>query len=227
MTSLSLRAQVQLERSVIGSTGGSSSAAFGSISHTTGEVATETDSSSLLSLTQGFHQPLIIDQLGFSVISKNESCNGASDGYAEPFEVSWSTGDTTLRLDSVPMGTYTVIVNGVTEDCQLSKKVQVGIDDPNPCKLETFNAFSPDGDKVNDKWVIENISEFQSSSVTIYNRWGDELNSFKDYDNKNVVWNGRNNSGNLLPSGIYFYVIKVTGDNGAQKEQSGWVQITR
>ncbi|MFB6305749.1 MAG: gliding motility-associated C-terminal domain-containing protein, partial [Flavobacteriales bacterium] len=42
----------------------------------------------------------------------------------------------------------------------------------------------------NDKWVIRDIDKYPENSVKIYNSWGDLINSFKNYDNKNAVWKG-------------------------------------
>lgn len=54
---LTLFAQVQLERSVIGSTGGDAESGDLHVSHTVGEAVVTTESSSTIILTQGFHQP--------------------------------------------------------------------------------------------------------------------------------------------------------------------------
>lgn len=85
-------------------------------------------------------------------------------------------------------------------------------------------AFSPNGDGVNDFFFIENLSANGNNVVTIYNRWGDAVNNFSNYDNENVAWRGTNFIGNSLPVGTYFYVVNF--DNGAEPF-SGWAQILR
>lgn len=66
-----------------------------------------------------------------------------------------------------------------------------------------FNAFSPDGDGRNDTWQIKNIEMFPNNTLTIFNRWGDEVYRAKGYSNSDA-WNGGN-----LQSGTYFYVLQV------------------
>jgi gliding motility-associated-like protein len=45
--------------------------------------------------------------------------------------------------------------------------------------------------------------------VSIFNRWGDEVFSISDYDNKTRVFAGLGTSGSKLPSGTYFYKITL------------------
>lgn len=87
---------------------------------------------------------------------------------------------------------------------------------------EINNAFSPNGDGVNDTWVINILDGTTPNNVKILNRYGDVLVSFENYDNVNVVWDGTNKSGNALPSGVYFYEIQVEGE-----VVTGWVNISK
>jgi gliding motility-associated-like protein len=88
--------------------------------------------------------------------------------------------------------------------------------------LDPPNAFSPDGDGTNDSWIIQGI-EFTDNKVTIFNRWGDNIGEFENYDNSSVVWSGTNKSGELLPTGTYFYVIEIDG----VITKRDWIQIVR
>ncbi|MFM1930899.1 MAG: hypothetical protein RL226_202, partial [Bacteroidota bacterium] len=65
----------------------------------------------------------------------------------------------------------------------------------------------PNGDGANDEWVIGGLEFFPSSSVQIFNRWGQLLFESKGYPNR---WDGTYN-GNILPIADYYYVI--TYDN--------------
>jgi hypothetical protein len=67
-----------------------------------------------------------------------------------------------------------------------------------------YNAVSPDGK--NPILYIGSI-EGQPSNVSIYNRWGDEVFSVSDYDNKTRLFAGLTSDGSKLPSGTYFYKI--------------------
>lgn len=72
--------------------------------------------------------------------------------------------------------------------------------------------FSPNGDGINDLFVIEN-TDGQKVSLEIYSRWMTMVYKNDDYKND---WNGTSNSGirlgnnaSGLPDGTYFYVVKL------------------
>jgi CHU_C Type IX secretion signal domain/Ig-like domain CHU_C associated/Laminin B (Domain IV)/FG-GAP-like repeat/IPT/TIG domain len=71
-----------------------------------------------------------------------------------------------------------------------------------------FNAVSPDGkNPILHLQFIDTLSP--KNQVSIYNRWGDEVFSISDYDNKTRVFAGLANSGSKLPAGTYFYKINL------------------
>ena len=81
--------------------------------------------------------------------------------------------------------------------------------DPKSCSVVIPNAFTPDGDGINEVWVIEGIEKYPDNQLTIYNRWGNLVFSAEGYLN---TWGGTSNSnlnvgGEQLPTGTYYYVI--------------------
>lgn len=144
--------------------------------------------------------------------------------------ISWSPGillsDSTIQNPiATPNVNTTYVVTVTSGPCSSSDSVNVIIDGSNPdCGIvPSYNAFSPDNDGVNDTWIIDAIIAHPDNIVTIYNRWGDKLVSFDDYDNVNVVWDGKY-KGEILPSGTYFYVVEYLD---IQMQVSGWLQLTR
>lgn len=103
--------------------------------------------------------------------------------------------------------------------CNNSDTVVVGVIDD--YKISPNNIVTPNGDGVNDTWVISNIKNYGSSTVLIYDRWGNEIYNKVAYDNS---WNGTNANGDLLPDGTYYYVITFSGSDIAYK---GAVSILR
>jgi CHU_C Type IX secretion signal domain/Beta-propeller repeat len=77
-------------------------------------------------------------------------------------------------------------------------------DTPPSNEIIVYNAVSPEG-----KNPILHIGSIEGlpSKVSIYNRWGDEVFSISDYDNKTRAFAGLTNGGNKLTSGTYFYKI--------------------
>ena len=86
-----------------------------------------------------------------------------------------------------------------------------------------FNAFSPNGDNINDNFSFENYGISDLNAI-FYNRWGDkiyEMNSPSD------TWNGVSMNGLEVPEGVYFYVLNATGEDGTPYNEKGSVTIYR
>jgi large repetitive protein len=89
------------------------------------------------------------------------------------------------------------------------------------------NGFSPDGDNVNDTFIIENINQYPNNNVTIFNRWGNIVFEKEGYTNAEA-WDGTTESGGVtigskVPEGTYFYVIDL-GDE-VTPATSGFVVV--
>ncbi len=74
-------------------------------------------------------------------------------------------------------------------------------------KIRIPSGFTPNGDGMNDEWVIDLIELFPNCEVYIYNRWGEKLYYSKGYP-ASERWNGKYN-GKDLPSGTYYYIINL------------------
>jgi hypothetical protein len=87
--------------------------------------------------------------------------------------------------------------------------------------VKVYNAVSPDGQ--NPILRLEFIDTLSpKNQVSIYNRWGDEVFSISDYDNKTRAFAGLSNGGSKLPAGTYFYKI-VLADAG--KTMTGFLAL--
>jgi gliding motility-associated-like protein len=75
-------------------------------------------------------------------------------------------------------------------------------------KLIVPNAFSPNGDGVNDLWNITAIDAFDTPRVKVMNRYGELVFESSNYAK---AWDGKYKS-NDLPAGVYYYVIKLRSD---------------
>ena len=101
------------------------------------------------------------------------------------------------------------------------------------CGVEIGNTIlTPDGDGINDSFRIENIELFTDTSVEIINRWGAPVFKTENYDNNSNAFEGIANTGtslnkgNVLPAGVYFYVIKYM-DEGRSRNASGYLYINQ
>lgn len=73
------------------------------------------------------------------------------------------------------------------------------------------NAITPNGDGLNDAFIIQDIVNdpdlYSNVRVTIFNRWGDLVYLQQPYAND---WKGTNQNGELLPEGVYYYVVVLS-----------------
>ena len=74
-----------------------------------------------------------------------------------------------------------------------------------PSEIKIINAFTPNGDGVNDTWNIPLLSYYPNCSVEIFNRYGTAVLLSNGYSKP---WDGLYN-GKQLPVGVYFYIIDL------------------
>lgn len=96
-------------------------------------------------------------------------------------------------------------------------------------KIVPYNVFTPNGDGVNDQFIIEVKGE-EEYEIKIYNRWGELV--FESTDAQ-THWDGTvmNEGKKLCPEGTYFYVInyklKSREENDGLEPISGTVTLIR
>jgi gliding motility-associated-like protein len=83
------------------------------------------------------------------------------------------------------------------------------------------NAFSPNGDGINDTWNVKALHVYDQSETFIYNRYGQLVYHSKGYL---TPWDGKRN-GSPLPVGMYYYVIDLKVNN--EPKLTGSVLIIR
>ncbi len=111
---------------------------------------------------------------------------------------------------------YTVTVTG-NGGCQAAANIDVHVEK----LISVPNAFSPNGDGINDKWMIGNIEGYPNCIVKIFSRSGQLVFSSVGY---NKPWDGTLN-GKPLPIGTYYYIIDTKQKLFPGK--SGYVVILR
>jgi gliding motility-associated-like protein len=87
-------------------------------------------------------------------------------------------------------------------------------------KLKVPNAFSPNGDGINDTWVITGLNTYPEAILRVYSRNG--MLMFQSRAN-GIAWDGTY-QGKPLPIATYYYVIDL---NAGIAPVSGWVVIFR
>ena len=93
------------------------------------------------------------------------------------------------------------------------------------------DAFSPNGDGINDKFVIKGLEKYKTVEMQIFNRWGNVIFHSANYgegNGKAEFWDGTVTSGmsvgaGPVSSGTYYYVLKMNG----KENRSGAVYLDR
>lgn len=103
---------------------------------------------------------------------------------------------------------YVLLAEDPVSHCSGTDDVTVNV----VSKLFIPNAFTPNGDGKNERWVIPGIALYPEATVTIYNRYGQKIVESKNYSNQ--PWDG-NYQGKKQPMGSYVYLI-ILHDNKNQ-----------
>ncbi len=208
---------------------------------------TNDTTTSLANLSSGSYDITVSDNLGcmrtaeipvaaegLRVIStvKPVTCPGIPNGAITlevtggrmPYSFLWSNAATTPALVSISDGNYSVTVSDPdgcsgTDNMVVTVDTTAGID----CdELTIYDVFSPNGDGVNDLWVIDGLHNYPANEVQIFNRWGGLVYEARPYDN---TWDGRSKKGEHLPVATYYYIFKLNDAEGTIK--SGHVNLVR
>lgn len=102
------------------------------------------------------------------------------------------------------------------------------LDQIEPLCGTVHNQFSPNGDGINEYFIIDCITSYPDNRLIIYNRWGNVVYEKKGYNNTfNGVSNGRATlyKEDRLPVGTYYYTVEF--NDGVQSLKSGWLYINR
>ena len=120
------------------------------------------------------------------------------------------SSDTAARPITKPADdiTYKLVLTG-TPGCSVSDTIFVQV-----LKApEVPNAFSPNGDGINDTWRIKYLESYPGAEIDVFNRYGQKVFHSIGYD---TDWDGKIN-GKPLPIGTYYYIINPK--NGRQTYQ--------
>ncbi|TDG35259.1 PKD domain-containing protein [Pedobacter changchengzhani] len=146
--------------------------------------------------------------------------------YADFYE--WDFGDGTTSLSANPLhtynqsGTYKITLKATSKNGCWNSVTKGDLVILKNASIFTPNAFSPNGDGINDEFVV-GITNLVKYRLQIYNRLGNQV-FFTDniFDN----WNGRFKNEDL-PVGVYYYVIFGTDIFKKDVKYSGYITLIR
>jgi len=166
---------------------------------------------------------------GYEVISGAASIVGAGNQATITTTGAIGVGSTlVIRITADVAATATgTITNGITvwaPDKNPDTEDPDDTDDTNPIPVDATlvipNLFTPNGDGLNDLFVIKNLLQYQGRELMVINRWGNQVYKSNNYNND---WDGGS-----LAEGTYYYILRVrNGANGEWQTHKGAVAIIR
>jgi gliding motility-associated-like protein len=147
-----------------------------------------------------------VSEFGAFNISEADGTDGSISvtvtGGISPYEYLWTpaVGDVTdSEVTGLIAGTYSITVideNGCQVDTTFT------LTEPESLGLPT--GLSPNGDGMNDYYVIPGVLKCENSTFKVFNRWGNVVYEVDDYNNQ---WYGQSDDGGILADGTYFVLF--------------------
>ncbi|MEO8404862.1 MAG: gliding motility-associated C-terminal domain-containing protein [Chitinophagaceae bacterium] len=148
----------------------------------------------------------------------NATATGGTYTWTPPAGLS-ATNTLSPKASPAQTTTYTLQVT-TPQGCTATDDILITVV---PYCIKPMTAFTPNGDGINDYWLITNGNCLTSAKAQIFNRYGAIVFESKDYKND---WQGTY-KGKPLPDGTYYFVISFVLINGKTEYLKGNVTILR
>lgn len=130
------------------------------------------------------------------------------DGSPGVFHEAQQSGPVPVRLFG-PCDTLDHIINLTVEDCR--------------CKVFVPNAFTPDGDELNDIHRLQTSCTLQDFKFTVFNRWGEVVFQTTDI---NQSWRGTFQN-QKVKGEVYVYKLAYKAENNDWQYDQGTITVLR
>lgn len=142
------------------------------------------------------------------------------------YEIQWTNSDdlscdrcTSPEVTALYNKTYNYVIT-MEDDCTSNGHVTIVVDRPEPYYAP--NAFSPDGDGINDVFEIYTRADVEpTSDLKIFDRWGNLIHQSTD---NGQGWGGRS-QGKKVTAGTFVYVQEFVDAEGIQYIAKGSVSL--
>jgi gliding motility-associated-like protein len=115
--------------------------------------------------------------------------------------------------------TYTLIVT-YNQGCVDTASININVNGKTPVYIP--NAFTPNGDGVNDVWMVFGTG-IKDIKVLVFDRWGEKV--FESND-QSIGWDG-SYRGQLETPGVYPYVVQIVYLSGESESRQGSLTLIR
>ena len=130
----------------------------------------------------------------------------------------WQDGSTAKSFSAKDTGTYNLQVSNICGTTSEKIVFRAGL-----CDVVFPNAFTPNGDGLNDIFRVKYTFTVKAYHLTIFNRYGQKV--FESIDMSNG-WDGNFNGIPQSPD-IYVWVAQITGLNGVEKTDKGIITLLK
>ena len=136
----------------------------------------------------------------------------------------WDDGSTSPTFPLSSSGTYSVTVSNACGNSTATSTVELLSCD----LLYIPTALSPNGDGVNDQFLLQSPIPLQIEQFQIFDRWGNQVfsRSGATMQEDTQAWDGTFR-GQPLPVGPYIYFLKLVKIDGTSEIRSGEINIIR
>lgn len=164
----------------------------------------------------GIYELIVLDENGCEFRIPFEAVQGSGPVISEIK----NNGDS-ITVNVSPSGIYEYSLDGVFwQSSPTFYNIEVNdydihVRDLNGCYADVYkftyffvpNFISPNGDGMNDEWVIRGIQQYPKAKIQIFDRYG-KLFADRKPSSNGLIWDGKY-LGNPVPSGTYWYVISL------------------
>jgi gliding motility-associated-like protein len=133
----------------------------------------------------------------------------------------WQDGSTNQTYTVLNSGIYWAMVT--TNNCSGTDSILIDSKSTN-VHLEIPTIFTPNGDGINDYFIPILRTGISSLKIEIYNKWGQLIFTSNYLD---INWDGRTQSGQLVPDGTYFWIAKYADHEGKTNSAKGVFTLLR
>ena len=143
------------------------------------------------------------------ILGESAHLNGSTSAPVYSWTPAETISDTgSLTPFATPTVTTTYTLTGTLMGCTLSDQVTVIVES----EIFIPTTFSPNGDNINEAWLIEGMEEYPNAFVRIFTRWGQQVFESNGYSDVKA-WKGTSKRGQDLASGVYYYVIALNDED--------------
>lgn len=126
-------------------------------------------------------------------------------GGSQPYSVLWSNFETGLKRADMLLGNYSL---AITDANNCRSIFTITLDMGHGMRLVIPNAFTPNGDGINDTWKMEALQEYPDVIISVFDRSGKLV--FESERGYPEAWDGKYN-GEYVSMGTYYFLIKLDG----------------